>query len=223
VSLATGEALNGYLWENFGLRFRDDIVLDQTQAFQTPAVPVATDFSGTHYITRSFPNRGGMVFELPHSIEIAETLPENVAVEELATSTENAYAKTDFQQVIEGDIEAAADDPTGPFVLAAAAENSETGAKIALFGSTSVAANGYTLINNVVNLEAAFNSLVWATGFDEYFTTVNIQSAQRPQDTPIFADQQTSRTISLITTFIIPFGILAIGVLVWWNNRETAH
>jgi ABC-type uncharacterized transport system involved in gliding motility auxiliary subunit len=108
-------------------------------------------------------------------------------------------------------------------VLAAAAENSETGAKVVLFSSTSIFANSYAQINSSLNLDTAFNSLVWTTGFDEFFTQVNIQSAQRPQDTPMFIDQQTGSTINLLTTFLIPFGILALGLLVWWNNREAAH
>lgn len=223
TSLSTGQGLSDYLWKNFGVRFQDNIILDQTQALQSPAVPVAIKFSTSHYITNNFPSRAGMVFELPHSIEVADTAPANVTVTTLATSSDKAYAKTDFQQVINGTLDPTPDDPTGPFVLAAAAENSQTGAKLVLFGSTSIPSNGYALINNVVNLEAAFNSLVWATGFDQFFTKVNIQSAQRPQDTPIFLDQQTARTINLITMLLIPFGILGLGVLVWWNNRESAH
>jgi ABC-2 type transport system permease protein len=222
-SLATTPALSDYLWENFGLRFRDDVVLDATQALQSPLIPVATDFNTSQYIASTFPPRSGLVFELPHSIELAATAPENVTVEEVASSSSEAYAKADVQAVIDNEIERQDDDATGPFVLAAAAENTATGAKVVLFGSTSIAANAYSLGNNLVNLDAAFNSLIWMTGFDDYFTQVNIQSAQRPQDTPIFVDQQTGGTINLITTFLLPFGLLGIGILVWWNNRETAR
>jgi len=50
-----------------------------------------------------------------------------------------------------------------------------------------------------------------------------VQQQQRPQDQPIFADEQSLRNINFITIFILPFGVLLIGVLVWWNNRERAR
>ena len=224
-SLSTGEGLSNYLWENFGLRFRDDIVLDQTQMWQAEVIPVASDFSLSHPVTDSFPRRSGIIFEAPHSIEIAETAPENVTVEEIVTSTENAYAKTDMDQVLQGNLAQTDADMAGPFALAAAAENTETGARIVLFGSASIAINQYEPlnINNVVNFQATVNSLAWATHFDETYAGLDIQQTARPQDTPIFVDQQMGNTISLITMLLIPFGILAVGILVWWNNRESAH
>lgn len=224
TSLATGEDLSNYLWQSFGLRFRDDIVLDQTQAaFQTITSPVADDLSRSHPITADFAGAGLLIFDVPHSIELADAAPENVVVTELASSSNAAYAKSDIQQLIDGNIEPGADDLTGPLVLAAVAENNETGARVALFGSTSVAANAFDGINNVVNRLVALTTMIWATDFEDYFTSVNIQSAPRLQDMPIFVDTQTGNTINLITTLFIPFGILALGALVWWNNRESAH
>lgn len=223
TSLATTPALNDYLWEKFGLRFQDNIVIDPTQAWQTPLIPVSTDFSLNHPITRSFPQRSGMAFELPHSIEVANPMPAGIEGRYLARSTANAYAKTDYQAVINNQFDRTESDPAGTFVLAAVAENPGTGARVVLFGSTSIVRNGYAPIASLVNLDAIFNSIVWTTGFDEFFTQINIQSAQRPQDTPIFVDQQTGGMISLVTTFLLPFGLLLIGFVVWWSNREPAR
>src|SRR5690606_19231422 len=93
TSLSTTPALNDYLWANLGLRFVDNIVIDPTQAWQTPLIPVATDFSLNHPITRSFPRNSGMAFELPHSIELADPLPAGIEGRYLARSTAEAYAK----------------------------------------------------------------------------------------------------------------------------------
>ena len=223
TSTAVTPALNDYLWKNFGLRFNDDIVIDPTQAWQTPLIPVSTDFSLDHTITKSFPSRTGMAFELPHSIQVADTMPDGVTGRWLARSTADAYSKTDYQAVVNGQYDRAAEDPAGPFALAAVSENSSTGAKVVLFGSTSIAMNNYAPIASLVNLDAMFNSLVWTTGFDTFFTQINIQSAQRPQDTPVFVDQTTGGMISLVTLLLLPFGVLAVGLLVWWNNREPAR
>jgi hypothetical protein len=106
-------------------------------------------------------------------------------------------------------------------VLAAAAENAQTGARVVLYGSESVPSNQFASFGSgVVNLDVAFNTLVWSTRFNDYFRTVTVQSAVRPQDTPVFANDQVIRNIGLLTIFVLPFGILAIGFLVWWNTRE---
>lgn len=222
-SLATGQNLSDYLYNNFGMRFQNDIVNDPSLALQ-PFVPVAVDFGADNYITQNFSsNQQGMIFELPHSIEMAPTVPENVVVSELARTSAESYAKTDFQSVLDGNFDKLETDPQGPFVLAAAAENTDTGARVVLFGSPSIASNGYVLANNVVNLDAAFNSLIWTTHFDEFFGTVTIQSDTNPQDQPIFADEQTLRNANFVTIILLPFGVLAIGLLVWWNSREREH
>lgn len=223
TSLATTPLLNDYLWENFGLRFQDNIIIDPSQAWQTPLIPVSTDFSLNHPITRSFQRGSGMAFEIPHGIEIADPLPDSIEGRYLARSTAGAYAKTDYEAVINGEFDRADEDAGGPFPIAAVAENTTTGARVVLFGSTSIAANGYISIASLVNFDAMFNSMVWTTGFDEFFTQINIQSAQRPQDTPIFVDQQTSGMINLVTTILLPFGVLLVGFLVWWNSREPAR
>ncbi len=222
-ALATDPALNDYLWENFGLRMNNDIVVDPILSFQTPLVPVSTDFSLNHPITSAFPRRSGMAFELAHSISIADPLPEGVDARYLARSSADAYTKTDFDTVLEGEFERVPEDPAGPFPMAAVAENTTTGARVVLFGSTSVIRNDYGSLASLMNQAAARNSLVWTTGFDEYVTQVTIQSAQRPQDQPIFVDSQSGGIINLVTTILLPFGVLAIGFLVWWNNRETAR
>jgi hypothetical protein len=223
TSLSTGEQLSEYLYTNFGLRFVENVILDRTLSFQTPIVPVSVDFSRNNYITQSFPTGNGMVFELPRSIDVAPTLPENVTVDELARSSAEAYAKTDLQAVIDGNIDPADTDAKGPFVLAAAAENAVTGSRVVLFGSTSIPVNNYAQLNNAMNLDAAFNSMVWTTHFNDFFATVTVQSQQRPQDTPITVTQQTASTINLVTIFLLPFGVLLIGFLVWWNSREPAR
>ncbi len=38
--------LNSYLMQNFGLQFNNNVVIDKTQAFQTPLLPVATNLYG---------------------------------------------------------------------------------------------------------------------------------------------------------------------------------
>lgn len=219
TALATTPALSDYLWEHFGLRFRNDIVLDQSQSFQNAAIPVAIDFNTNHYISSSVPAGGGVIFEIPNSIDIAPSIPDTVIVDELLWSGATAYSKTDVEALMSGDFQQVESDATGPFVLGAAAYDTQSGAKVVLFGGASVVANAYAQGNGVYNLDVAFNSLIWATEFDQYFRQITILPTNRPQDTPIFADQQTLSLINLVTIFLLPFGILGVGGAVWWKNR----
>jgi hypothetical protein len=219
--LAATPALNEYLYTNFGLRYAENFILEPSQYIQSPQFPAAVDFSRNSIITRDFPNGYYMLFNLPRSIEVAPTLPSDVVVDELARSSAEAYAKTDLQALLDGEIASAETDPKGPFVLAATAENAVTGAKVMLVGSESLAMNDFALGNQIVNFATITNSLIWATNFDDYFAQVNIQSAPRPEDEPIRVDQQTNSLINLVTIVLLPFGILAVGLAVWWSNRET--
>lgn len=218
-SLATSENLSNYLYENFGMRFSNDVILDANLSAGTPQVPVVSTFDPNNFITSRFAaDQYFVVFELPLSIEVSPTLPTNVTVTELLKSGDQSYAKTDIAAILNNEITQTDTDPKGPFVLGAAAENTATGSRVVLFSSPTVFTDlsGQRIVNNFIG---EF-SLIWATRFDEFFSQVNVISATKDQDTAIFADSQMLRNINLLTIFVLPFGVLAIGFLVWWNTRE---
>ena len=66
----------------------------------------------------------------------------------------------------------------------------------------------------------AFNSLIWTTNFNDYFTQITVQQQQRPQDPPIFADQQTMRNINFITIFCCRSACWQSGC---WSGGITAN
>lgn len=230
-ALAATEALNTYLFENYGLRFRDDIILDETQAFQTPFAPVASEFDSTQFVTSLFAGVRGaaMVMEQTRSIEVAASVPEGVTVTQIVSSAETSYAKTDPAVLSATDIaqvRVSDSDTKGPFVLGATAENATTGSRVVLFGSMFVPANQYDQLRslNVFNLDVALRSVAWVARFDEFFNQIpQLAVENRPEDAPIFVSAEANRNINLLTVVIMPFGVLLIGFLVWWNNRERAR
>lgn len=222
TSLATDENLNAYLAENFGIRFNNDVILDQTQAYQSPITIIAQSFDRTSYVTSNGINtaQSVLILDSTHSIQVTDTPPANVTVTSLVRSGTESYATTDYQRILDGSLAEAEGDAQGPFVVAASAENTQTGAKVVLFGSSSVGADVFSLFQGVNNLDVAFNSIVWTTNFNNFVSQITVQQQQRPQDQPIFADAQTIRNINFITIIALPFGVLLIGILVWWNGRE---
>lgn len=222
VSLATDPALNAWLAETFGVRFNNDVVMDPAQSFQSPLIPVSTDLSTTAFITANgVPvGQGALIFETPPSITLSEALPGGVTANVLARSSASSFATADLQRVLSGSVDQAEGDSSGPFVLAAQAEDANTGARLVLFSSPSIAADTYTMFSNVDNFQVSVNGAVWATNFNNYVTQVTVQQAQRPQDTPVYADAQMLRTIGFVTLYALPFGILLLGAGVWWSARS---
>ncbi|RMG80764.1 MAG: hypothetical protein D6712_17475, partial [Chloroflexi bacterium] len=162
---------------------------------------------------------------LTHSITVVDEPPANVTVIPLAFSSEEAYAKPYTLAIASGDtpLDKTDDDPSGSFILAAAAENSETGARVLVFGSQYFAANQYRdlAIASIQNYALTLNGLAWTTGFDSFASQISqVQLGTRVEDTPIFATPSDLSTISFITVILLPFGTLLIGVWVWWRNRE---
>ena len=225
TSLATSDNLNAWLAKDFGISFNKDVVIDKTQAFQNALQPVATNLdSGSFVTSNGIPvGQAALVFEQPSSIKVEATAPANVTVSAVVHSTSAAYSKTNLQDVLDNKIDKADGDASGPFVLAATAENTQTHARVILLGSTSLGDDQYASFQNIDNLSVTFNSLIWATNFNNYFTQITVQQQQRPQDQPIFADEQSLRNITFITILVLPFGVLLIGVFVWWSNRERAR
>ncbi len=228
-TLATGDSLSTYLYNSFGVRFANNVILDQVQAAtsQSPFYPAAVDFDSTQYITKDFAGQQAfMIFETPHSIDVAPTAPTDVTVTQLVKSGKDAYAKSDPK--ILSTTDSSQYNPTdadakGPFVLMASAENTKTGARVVLVGSQYTPSNQYAslLSANVLDLEIAARSLFWTTSFDDFFSKIpQLQTAQKPQDQPIVMDSQMSRTINFVIIILLPFGVLLIGILVWWTGRE---
>lgn len=222
-SLATADNFTAFLERNFGLRVNNDVVLDLRDAFQSPVLPVATTFDSTSPVTTTGiqPGQGVMIFEAPHSITIG-TAPANVRQISLIESGPESFATTDLQRILDGSFDRQESDSAGPFTLAASAENDVTGARIVVFGSASAGSDAFTALGTD-NLSVSFNALVWATDFVNFVDDITVTQEQLPQDTPIFADAQQQRTIQLITLYLLPFGILALGIFIWWNNRERAR
>lgn len=225
--LATSDNLSQYLNDKFGLRFASNIVLDPQQQFQNEFNPIVGDFDETSFVTTNvndFARAGqGVVFGLTRSIDIAPTLPQNVVVTELAKTTDQSFAKTDPAVMSSTEtVQAAETDPKGPFVVAASAENTSTGARVVLIGSQYVPINGFAA--NTPNHLLGRDSLIWATKFEEFFSKIPaLDVQQNPQDQPIFVDAQVGRNINFLTLIVLPFGVLLVGLWVWWNNRERAR
>lgn len=222
-SLATAPNLSDYLAAQFGVRVNDDLILDRFNQLQNPLTILASDF-GNHPVTTP-QNFNAVIFGYSRSITIAPTLPPNVTVTPLIRTSANAYAKVglNLSTADESAFAQQPNDPTGPFVVAVAAENTQTGARLVIFGSRDVPVDQYAAFAAVGfgNLDTTFRSLAWATGYDEFFVNIpRVSPTQNPADTPIIADDQQIRLINFVTVGVLPFGLLLLGFFIRQLGRE---
>jgi ABC-type uncharacterized transport system involved in gliding motility auxiliary subunit len=226
LTLAAAPNMGDYLFQNFGLRFRNDMILDLQNQFRDAFSPLALTGTGSFIVDDLNATSPILVMRFAHSIEQAATLPANIAVVSLAQTAETAYSKADLAALLadpETNAPQAEGDAVGPFLVAASAENSTTGARVVLIGSDFVATNNSFAAlqgTNAVNTEFVIRSLQWATGADAFAGQVPLAATFRPQDTPVFATADEANLITFATVIVLPFGVLLIGFLVWWFNRE---
>jgi hypothetical protein len=227
VSLAGAPNMGDYLFQNFGLRFRSDIILDLSAQAGDAFSPLALPGSGSFIVDGLSAENPILVFRFAHSIEQADTLPSGVSVVTLAQTAASAYSKSDLAALLADPAANAAQvetDAVGPFTVAASAENSTSGARLVLISSDWLATNNSISGlrgTNAVNAEFIIRAFQWTAGADGFAGQVPISTGFRPQDTPVFATEDEVRNINLLTVFVIPFGVLLIGLLVWWLNRES--
>lgn len=212
LALASTESLNSYFAENFGISYNGDIVLDPSQALQTPEWPVVNSFRRNNYITQNTNRDDALVMQYTRSINVSDAPPAGVNVFDLASTSANSYAKT-FADLLAEDYAQNDDDPAGPLTVLAAAENSENGARLVLSGSIGIVTNQFTGGLGIANQQVSFNTLLWATDYNNFVETIPQVNPFdfRPQDAPIQIDNNRLNTINFVSLWLLPWGVLIIG------------
>jgi ABC-2 type transport system permease protein len=222
-ALASSPLLNDYLSENFGISFAGEVILDPRNSRGGLANVIdVQNLTRQTIITQNIPQGFSLVLRSARAIDVAEETPTNIEVFTLAQTSANAYSKS-FDELVNEDIEQNDEDPAGPFPVLVAAENTETGAKVVLIGGSEVFMNIFETGQQLANWDIGYGALFWATEFVDY-----IQGQEpllpnfdvRPADTPVFADTAQLNLINFISLFALPFGVLAIGGVVWFFRRR---
>lgn len=225
VATAQAENLANFLWENYGVRLGDDLVLDPNNtAFGNPESIVIRTY-GTHQIVQGLSfDDDWLVMESAHSVEIADPVPEGVTVTILASTSDAGYTKTglDFStDFTSDDLALTPDDMTGEIPVAVAVENMNTGSRLVLFGSDALLKNTYRTIPNIVSPEVVTSAVIWAADAQNFADDLLRITPDPPtQDTPLFVQQSDMGWIMFVSLFLLPFGSLGLGLFVWWIQRK---
>lgn len=224
-SLATAPNMASVLEANFGVKVLPQFIIDPPNQFPNNALDfIVTDFTPSEFL--GYSTSEGLLYTNPMPIVVSETLPEGVSVTILAQTSPASYAKSgiDFTQQQDASVlNPAEGDPVGAFPVAILAENSRTGAKLALFSTPSLVFNLYRQYETLGlrNFDAVRKSLFRVAGYENYaLSLASLPSVPTAQQTPLLADANTLSTINLVSVFVLPFGVLGVGILMWWLRRE---
>jgi hypothetical protein len=222
-ALASTEALNTYLAENFGISFEGGIILDPANARggQINLIDVQ-DISQDLLVTQYIPPNASVLLNSARPITVIDDMPFEISTYALAETTDTAYTKQ-IDELLEQDVQQDDDDPAGPFTVLAAAENQNTGARVVLAGSDTLYMNAFLLGQGLGNFETGFGTLAWTLYYNEFEQGQQLFLPDldiRPEDVPVSATQQQLGTINLISLFVMPFGVLIIGGVVWFLRRD---
>jgi hypothetical protein len=212
-------AFNQYLWQNWGLRALDAVVVDPASSGQTPLdVISAAVFPDNAIATRLDSENAPTLFSIARALEVSETPPANTPNGRVIMSSEQSFGETNFQALSETDtyqFDEGQDIP-GPLTTVVYAHHSETGAKILLVGDSDFATNGLILSGG--NSLLFTDGISWLTGFGE---RINFAPQAYNTGLPfVFVSGQQLDLIAFITVILMPGIVLVAGLVVWMRRAR---
>ncbi len=211
---------NDYMWQNYGLRMLDAIVVDAIASDETQLDIFSYAISDLE-ITRSIdpgtdPNTATK-FRVARAIDVNTEPP--VSNGSAIRSSENSYGETDVTTLAQSNTYTYDDgvDIPGPLTTVAWARNEANGANIVLVGDSDFLTNGQ-VGTPPGNASLFADSLLWMTGAGaavtfSFETTVTGQPL-------IFVDSRTLDFIVVITILVMPGITLALGAIVWLRRMR---
>ena len=213
--LATGDALDAYLQEQWGVTFREDVIVDQdlARAGQTFGLDfLAAQYGNSPIITDDL-RQFGIRFSLARSL----VLDSDSAVTHtpLAQTSAEAWGETDLATLTQSGVaEPDPADQEGTLTIGASAENPETGARLVLFGDADFVTN--------TNLVWGGNSLLFSNSLNwlaEDVVAIELAPQETVQRTLTIPEQQM-RLLRLVSTWFGPLLMGLAGLLVWAARRR---
>jgi ABC-type uncharacterized transport system involved in gliding motility auxiliary subunit len=207
------DLLADYLASDWGIKLNNDIVVDPNSP-SSPFFAVSAQYA-THPITEKMQ---GVAAIFPYSRSLTVE-GENVdaAPTPLVLTIEQSWGETDFS-ALEGGQELVRDqeaDLAGPITLAAAAENTTTGSRLVVFGSSSFAQDDNFDFSG--NGDMFLNAVDWVA---EEEALINLTTTT-PQERTFTPPASVQFILTIVTAVcLIPLVVVGAGVYAWVMRRR---
>ncbi|NDJ60311.1 MAG: hypothetical protein GYB67_04250 [Chloroflexi bacterium] len=219
--LSADSPFNTYLWENFGIRGLDAVVVDPGLSAQTELdVISAAVFAATDIGARLDPESTPTLFRVARAVDVnLDSAPPDIANGRVIMSSPLSYGETDL--VTLGDTNAFAfdggEDLPGPLTTVVWAWDQTTDARILLVGDSDFATNGQVA-------SPVGNGILWTDGvswLSRLQDRLDISPQAFASALPlIFVDSQTLDAIAFLTIIMLPGVVLVVGFAVWARRRR---
>ncbi len=215
VDPKTPVPISDTLKNDWGITFGNDVVIDPSSSFFGDVASPAVNRYRFHSITKDL-NGLMSFFPLARSITITRTNYPTVTVDSLVETSKRSWGETDLTaSKVRFD---KGKDPRGPLVLAAAGKNSETKARLVVFGDSDFASNG--VLNAVQgafgNPDLFRNAINWLAE-EESLIAIGPKPPAIHSIRPITGAEQRLLLYSLV--IFLPVVVLLAGAMVWLRRR----
>lgn len=224
--LAEGTVFNDYLWQNYGLRALDAVVVDYLSNDRSPLDLLSFAVSSGSGITERLNLTGQddtrVRFSIARPIEIDRSPPvQNGFV--IAAST-SSYGERDIARLLstntfeyEEGVDIPVTEASGPLTVAAWADNTANRSRIIMIGDSDFLRNGQ-VASPAGNSILFLDSIAWLTGQGERLI---FEPQARVTNIPlIFIAPSTLDQISFATLVLMPGTALALGFFIWLRRSR---
>ncbi len=213
-----GEAGLNRLLGEWGITLRDDMVVDMVGRLSTDPRVLIVEQYGPSPITSRFMNTI-TAFPLARSLVLTQSAQSGLSTVSLAETSDQSWGSADLEAVWNamktGQLPGpGAQDAKGPLVVAATASNSQTGARLVVFGTSSFVTNP-VLQQIRGNFDLALNGINWLAEQESQITI-----RPKPSDTrQIIPSLGLMVQVLGVSVILMPLSVLVVGLIVWWQRR----
>ncbi|WP_428266216.1 Gldg family protein [Haliangium sp.] len=198
----------------YGIELVSAVVADPQNPIDSALAWLTVSGYGDHPIVSSFADRRFTTWLAPRALRLVQPAEDHIEVTALVSSSAAGWAETDLTSVVLGRPARDANDPAGPVVVAAAAEDRAGGARLVVFGSALSLSSASPAADGNQLLTAA--ALAWLGGRDQ---VVDID-AKTPEQVRLILSQAQRVHIFALCVLALPALLAVVGALLWWRRRR---
>ena len=205
------------LMASYGVTLEDGIVVEDDQNYYAYGRPYyLLPAIASHTITTPLKDGGYYVLLAPaQGMTVSEELPEGISVTELLTTSDKAFSKVagyDLKtyEKEDGDID-------GPFALAVAISDSNTGSNILWVSSSTLVDDSANTVVSGGNQDMFLNMVCYLC--EPEGSSISIRAKSLDAET-LTLTSQASSSWAVIMIAIVPLSYLAIGIVKWYRRKR---